>query len=48
MTAVNKKINKILNKAYSTIIKIIIEELSKKYNIPVDELEKTLNETSDD
>lgn len=47
MTASNKKIEKILNKAYESILKIIMTDLSKKYKIPISDLEKILESEKD-
>lgn len=48
MTASDKKIEKILNKAYESILKIIMTDLSKKYKIPIIELKKILDEVEEE
>lgn len=48
MTVISKKINKILAKAYSTILTLIIDELLKRHtNIDREELETFLKEKNE-
>lgn len=47
MTSIAKKIEKKIQKTYDDIMKLILEDVSKKYNISKEELKKKLEEEKD-
>lgn len=44
MTAIDKKINKLLTKTYEKIIELIVSDLSKNFNINKNDLLKLLED----
>ena len=47
MTAINKKINKLLTKTYEKIIDLITTDLSKNFDLDKNELLKLLEDTEE-